>query len=259
MLSLLLKYAKRALTILIIGFLLTTGHAAADQKEYINYTVIEQSVETMTNRTCDVIIRVGEYEGKAGKRIYIDNGISWKTIPSDIPIHHDSQGHYISEFDINKKVGEKLVKELQANGVNAKLQVATRKSEDLNNAARIANYDNPKLYISLHHNYYNSDSTGYFAMCNENDKIALNIANRLSDSIDNSLIPQRQTRQQDGYIGELNHLNNTTVGVLMELGFFSNLDELKIICGDEYTDLVSSNMANEIKNILNDWSRLYVK
>ena len=96
-------------------------------------------------------------------------------------------------------------------------------------------------------------------MCNENDKIALNIANRLSDSIHNSLIPQRQTRQQNGYIGELNHLNNSTVGVLMELGFFSNLDELKIICSDEYTDLVSSNMSNEIKNILNDWGRLYVK
>jgi len=259
MLSLLLKYAKKALTILLIGFLLTTGHAIAEQREYIKCTVIERTVETMSNRACDVIVRVGEYQGKAGKRIYIDNGISWKLIPTDIPIHQDNEGHYISEFDINKKVGEKLVKELQANGVNAKLQVATRKSEDLNNAARIANYDNPKLYISLHHNYYNSDSTGYFAMCNENDETALNIANRLSDSIHNCLIPQRYTRQQDGYIGELNNLNNTTVGVLMELGFFSNLDELKTICSDEYTDFVSINMADEIQSILNDWSRLYVK
>jgi N-acetylmuramoyl-L-alanine amidase len=259
MLSLLLKYAKKALTILLIGFLLTTGHAIAEQREYIKCTVIERTVETMNSRACDVIIRVGEYQGKAGKRIYIDNGISWKLIPTDIPIHQDNEGHYISEFDINKKVAEKLVKELQANGVNAKIQVATRKSEDLNNAARIANYDNPKLYISLHHNYYNSDSTGYFAMCNENDETALNIANRLSDSIHNCLIPQRYTRQQDGYIGELNNLNNTTVGVLMELGFFSNLDELKTICSDEYTDFVSSNMATEIQSILNDWSRLYVK
>ena len=108
MLSLLIKYAKRALTLLLIGFLLTTGNVNANGVEevrlsFVKPTVAEQTLPAWAIRECDVIIRVGEYDGKVGKRIYIDNGINWKDIASDIPINKDNQGHYISEFDINKK------------------------------------------------------------------------------------------------------------------------------------------------------------
>ena len=49
MLTLLLKYAKRVLTLLIVAFLLTTTVVTAKTNEYINYKVgtqVEQSVET---------------------------------------------------------------------------------------------------------------------------------------------------------------------------------------------------------------------
>ena len=91
-------------------------------------------------------------------------------------------------------------------------------------------------------------------MCNENDKLGAEIATRLSNAIsDNGQIRQMQNRKNvNNYIGELNHLNNTTVGVLAELGFFSNPSELEIICSDAYTDYVSQHLADEIVNILND-------
>ena len=41
-------------------------------------------------RQCEVIVRVGEYKGKAGKRIYLnDHNVK---IPYDIPIRNDNDG-----------------------------------------------------------------------------------------------------------------------------------------------------------------------
>ena len=153
MITLLLKYAKRVLTLLIVAFLLTTTVVAAKTNEYINYKVgtqVEQSIETEVSawqqRECDVIVRVGEFNAKSGKRVYLDQvDIRWKDIPTDIPIHRDSEGHYIHEHDINLKIATKLYNELRANGINAKLQVANSRAEDLNAAARISNKSNPKL------------------------------------------------------------------------------------------------------------------
>ena len=255
------------LTILLIGMLLLTGVKTAEAKanEYISYTFggytiqstvdNEETIPAWAIREYDVIVRVGEYNEKSGKRIYIDNfDIRWKDIPTDIPIHQDSEGHYIHEYDINLKVATKLYNELRENGINAKLQVASSRAEDLNAAARISNKSNPKLYVSIHHNYFEENSKGYFGMYNEGNEVAKNIAQRLSDSIkDNGLVIQNPNRANDGYIGELNKIHNSTVGVLMELGFFSNPNELMNIISDEYTNYVGEHMADEIQNVLNDY------
>mgnify|MGYP003288854625 CR=1 FL=1 len=260
MITLLLKYAKRVLTLLIVAFLLTTTVVTAKTNEYINYrigTQVEQSVETVSvmQREYDVIIRVGEYSNKSGKRIYLDQvDVRWKDIPKDIPIHRDNSGYYIHEHDINLKSATKLYNELKNKGVNVKLQVANGKLEDLNAAAKISNKSNPKLYISCHHDYYNSTSKGYHAIYNQNDNIGKLIAQRLSNSIkDNGQVPQRDCRpNENNYIGELSHLNKSTCGVLLELGFFSS-NELKEIVSDRYSDYTSTHLANEIVEILNDY------
>lgn len=248
MIRLLLTKFKNILLILIIAAMAATSITfAQSNKDYIAISVMNQQ------REYDVIIRAGEYQGKAGKRIYINN--STVNIPNDIPVRNDNdgKGFYISEWDINVKEAKALVQKLQARGINAKLQVATTKSEDLNAAGRIANKSNPYLYVSVHHNYYDNNSTGYFSMYNENDAIGKAMANRLSNAIkDNALVPQRASRANTGYIGELNVINNTTIPVLLELGFFSNLSELEKICSDQYVQLVSTKLANEIANIINE-------
>lgn len=265
MLSLLLNNFKKVMMVLLIGMLLMSGMKTADgSTEYFNYSVggteitsimNEESIPAWQQREFDVIVRVGEYNNKSGKRIYIDNfDIRWKDIPTDIKIHQDSEGHYIHEHDINLKIATKLYNELRENGVNAKLQIASGKSEDLNAAARISNKSNPKLYISIHHNYFDENSKGYFAMYNEGNNVAKDIATRLSNSIkDNGLVRQNENRANDGYIGELNKIHNSTIGVLMELGFFSNPDELMNIISDQYANYVGEHMANEIENILADY------
>lgn len=258
MLSALLKWGKKVLILLLMAFLLTTNIGYTQSNDYIKWDVgniIE--VTQIQQRKYDVIIRAGEWANettaKPGKRAYVNNQSI--NIPSDIPLRndHDGKGFYISEADINKKIAIKTYNELKARGVNVGLQIASGKSEDLNSAARISNKSNPYLYLSLHHNSYNGTSKGYFAMYNQNDELSKQIAIRLSNSIkDNGMVNQRDNRVNNGYIGELNHLNKTTIGVLLELGFFDNISELEIICGDDYTNYVSVHLANEIINILNE-------
>ncbi len=257
MLNLLIKYAKRILTLLIVAALFTTaGYCYEQRDQYIRYS-IEEAVEVMNNRACEVIVRVGEYDNKPGKRIYLnDVDIRFKDIPTDIKIHSDAHGAYIHEYDINLKEGKALVESLRANGVNAQLQFTNLKTQDLNAAGRIANKSNPYLYVSIHHNYYDGNAQGYFAMYNPNDSNSKIVANRLSNAIaNNGLVRQRENQQNTGYIGELNSLNKSTTGVLLELGFFSNGAELKNICSDNYVNYVSNKLADELTKILNEQYR----
>lgn len=252
MIRLLLTKFKNLLLLLIMSAMVLSSTHTIHANDYFTYSVIEEpTIETMQQRQCEVIIRAGEYQGKAGKRIYINN--STVNIPSDIPIRNDNdgKGFYVSEWDINVKEAKAIVEKLQARGVNAKLQIAYSKSEDLNAAGRIANKSNPELYVSVHHNYYDANSTGYFSMYNASDSQGKAIADRLSKAIsDNGKVPMRESRANDGYIGELNVINSTTTPVLLELGFFSNLSELEKICSDAYVQYVSTHLANEISNIV---------
>ena len=258
MLNLLIKYAKKILTLLIIAALFTTaGYCYENKDQYMRYSIIEEATEVMQKRACEVVVRVGEYNNKPGKRIYLNEvDIRYKDIPTDIKIHSDSHGAYIHEYDINLKEGKALVDALRANGVNAQLQFTDMKSQDLNAAGRIANKSNPYLYVSIHHNYYDSNAKGYFAMYNPNDNQSKIVADRLSNAIaSNGIVIQRENQPNTGYIGELNALNKSTTGVLLELGFFSNGTELKNICSDNYVEYVSNKLADELTKILNEQYR----
>jgi hypothetical protein len=206
MIRLLLTKFKNILLLLLISGMVLASAGTSHANDYFTWNVEPNTqIETMATapqRQCEVIIRAGEYQGKAGKRIYVNN--TTVRLPKDIPLRNDGdgKGFYVSEWDINVKEAKALVEKLQARGINAKLQIAYSKSEDLNAAGRIANKSNPYLYVSLHHNYYNSSSTGYFSMYNQNDAVGKAVADRLSNAIsDNGQVPMRTSRANDGYIG----------------------------------------------------------
>lgn len=211
-----------------------------------------------TIRKVDVVIRAGEYgnksQVKAGKRyswggnINISkHGISIKEIPSDIPLRCENGEWFISEFDINMKLARAIAKELDKLGVDVNLQYATSKKEDLNAAGKIAAQCEPKIYLSVHHNSYNDESTGYFFMYNQGDIKSADVAQKLSDSIkNNGKVPQRDNRANDGYIGELNHVaNENRISILGEFGYF-NKSEIVKICSDDYNNYVAKNIAESI-------------
>lgn len=253
MLSALINYGKKVLLIFIMAAMILTGSMTNSYADYYENS----------NEQVDIVIRAGEWGNKdtvkQGKR-YVwgsdinisQHGLQAKDIPTDIPLRKENNEWFISEFDINLKLAKAIAKKLDQLGINVNLQYATSKSQDLNAAGRIANKSNPKIYLSVHHNAYKDDSTGYFFMTNPNDKASSIVAQRLSNSIkDNGKIPQTDNRLNTGYIGEMNTVaKEGRISILGEFGYFNKAELMKIM-SDEYVDYVSTRIANELYKQLN--------
>ena len=254
MLQTIIKFGRNLLAAIIFSALILQPKDTA----YANYS--ENEI-----RKVDVVIRAGEWgnetTAKPGKRYnwgkdinLSKHGISIKEIPKDIPLRQENGEWFISEYDINLKLSRAIAKKLDNKyGIDVNLQYATDRTQDLNAAGRIAKKCDPKIYLSVHHNSYRDDDTGYFFMVNEGDKKSANVACKFSDSIkNNGYVPQRDNRLNNGYIGELNQFKGTgKISILGEFGFFNKAEIVKI-CSDEYTDYVSDKIAESIYNQLQE-------
>ena len=263
MLSAIIKYGKKILLLLITAAMVMT-YFPNNRYSYADYS--ENEI-----RKVDVVVRAGEWgnskQAKPGKRYDWGNdiniskhGISIKDIPQDIPLRRENNQWFISEFDINLKLARAIAKKLDSYGVDVNLQYATDKSGDLNAAGRRAAQCNPKIYLSVHHNAYTDDSTGYFFMYNQGDTKSANAAVKLSNSIKhNNKIPQRENRANNGYIGELNQVkNDSRISILGEFGYFNKTEIVKI-CSDEYVNYVAEQIAREIADQLNQIEQSTIK
>jgi hypothetical protein len=250
MLSAIIRYGKKLLLSIIFAAMILT-FVPKDNYSYADYS--ENEI-----RKVDIVVRAGEWgnanQAKPGKRYTWGNdinisqhGISVKQIPKDIPLRRENNQWYISEYDINLKLARAIAKKLDQYGVDVNLQYATSKSQDLNSAGKIASKCDPKIYLSVHHNSYKDDSTGYFFMFNQGDQKSAEMAGKLSNSIKyNKHIPQRENRANDGYIGELNHVaKENRISILGEFGYFNKAEIVKI-CSDEYVNYVAENIAKEL-------------
>ena len=217
-------------------------------KEFINLIVGSSVVFAPVITNPDVVVRVGEYENKPGKRIYVEE--SFHT-PDDIPLRHDSEGYYISEYDLNLKLATKLKEKLQEKGINVDLQISKDRTEDLNAAGREAMSKNPKIYFSIHHNSFKPDSSGYLMLVNQQNPKEKAYAKLITDSLKDNPghLPSWGVREQDGYIGEMNE-TSSILNFLFEAGFFSNKEELQKIMSDEQVDYVSEELSDIIIYIL---------
>jgi hypothetical protein len=249
MLRCIINFGKKLLLAVIVAAMIVTS---VPKNIFADYS--ENEI-----RNVDVVVRAGEWanenQAKPGKR-YIwgsdinisQHGISAKEIPTDIPLRCENNEWFISEFDINLKLARAIAKKLDSKyGVDVNLQYADNKSEDLNAAGRIAAKCNPKVYLSVHHNSFKDDTTGYFFMSNEGDTASSVFAKRLADAMAaNGMIPQRDNRANDGYIGELNKVKaENRISILGEFGYFNKAEIVKI-CSDEYVNYVSDKVAESI-------------
>lgn len=263
MLSAIIKYGKKILLLLITAAMVMT-YFPNNRYSYADYS--ENEI-----RKVDVVVRAGEWgnnkQAKPGKRYEWGNdiniskhGISVKDIPKDIPLRRENNQWFISEFDINLKLARAIAKKLDSYGVDVNLQYATDKSGDLNAAGRKAAQCDPKVYLSVHHNSYKDDSTGYFFMYNQGDTKSAESAVKLSNSLKhNNKIPQRENRANDGYIGELNQVKNESrISILGEFGYFNKAEIVKI-CSDDYVNYVAEQIAREIANQLKDIEQSTIK
>ena len=212
---------------------------------------LPQNINAMecTKMDTDIIIRVGEYPNKPGKRLDNVN----PNFNIDVPIRYDNGRYCVQEYDLNYKLASAIVKYLESQGVDVLLQDTQNKSQDLNSAGRRAKALNPDIYLSVHHNSYNESSTGYFFMNNEGDVQSSQCAKRLSNAMSNNpmLIPQRNNRDNTGYIGELNQ-KPAKINILGEFGFFSNPNEIKKCASNEQINYIAKQLGDELIKILNE-------
>ena len=250
----------------MMSTLLTTPVHADDEFIHINVDNSPKNVQeapqdeavnvlnTSNNSELDIIVRVGEFPNKQGKRLILPNKAEGY---SDLPIRYDAthDNWYICEYDFNIKIARKLRWVLEQNGVNAILQDTTCKAEDLNAAGRIVKAKGALVYLSIHTNAFKEDSSGYFFMTN-GDTGSKGIADRLSYSIQgNNLIPKMSNRINDGYIGEMN-VKPGEFNILGEFGFFSNPEEAKKLASEDYCNSVARKMGDELTAILKDLGEL---
>lgn len=223
-------------------------------KEFIALVIGASTVMTpqIQDTTTDVVIRAGEYDGKPGKRIYVE---STYEMPYDIPLHKDERGYYIAEHDINVKLAKRINEYLTEYGANTKLQISNGKAEDLNAAGRIAREEDPTVYLSVHHNYVdNQNVSGYVWFVNPGDTESYKYAQVLDGVLEDNpgCIPSMGVREQDRYIGEMN-MQPGEINLLFEGGFFSNTNkDLHAIMDNEHVDYVAHEIAIAIMDILDN-------
>lgn len=198
----------------------------------------------------DVVIRIGEFQNKSGKRLV---GID-ENFDIDCPIRYDKEtGYHIQEYDLNKKLAKKIYNYLHSQGVNVILQDTKGKSEDLGSAGRKAKSYNPKIYLSCHHNSYNSNSSGYLFVTN-NDAQSKKYAKQISNALSSNpmLLEARENQINYGNISELS-VEPADINIIFEAGFaLSNKEEAKKCASNEQVDYIARELGDELIKILSE-------
>ena len=161
----------------------------------------------------------------------------------------------IKESEINLKISLIISNLLKENGAIiymtryddynlSKKNVNNIKRSDLDNRAKIINNSNCDLYISIHLNSYTS-STWYGAQAFYTNKNPNNIV--LARILQNNLKNKTDTTRDiklitDRYL--YNKINKP--GVLIELGFISNLKEKNLLLNEDYQYKISNVIVDSI-------------
>ncbi len=155
------------------------------------------------------------------------------------------------ESDLNLKIALKLQKILEAsnctvlltrsdeNGIyeeNAKT-IKEKKKSDMNNRVNIANNFDSEIFVSIHMNKTNDNSSGwqtfYKRNCNDSRKLASLIQSNLNYSISSN------NKREIKSISDIYLAKNVNIPfVLVECGFLSNSNEASLLQNNEYQEKI---------------------
>jgi len=161
----------------------------------------------------------------------------------------------IKESDINLKIGLKIYNLLKLNGAIvymtrydnynlSNINVSNIKRSDLFNRAKLINNSDCDLYLSIHLNSYTSPTwygaQTFYTNNNKENKI---LAELIQKNFKKYLDTNRESKLiTDRYL--YNKINKA--GVLLELGFISNLKERNKLLNDDYQNKISNVIVNSI-------------
>lgn len=165
------------------------------------------------------------------------------------------------EKNINLEVSLILKEALEKKGFNvvmtrdgdydlASKESENRKREDIHKRVKIINESGAKLYLSIHVNYYpNAEISGsqvFFKKGSDNSKVlGVLMQNSLKEKLGNT---KRFAKEiNDKYLVD----NVNIPGVLIEIGFLSNKEELLNLKNGEYQKRLSEAICSGVVNYLN--------
>lgn len=209
--------------------------------------------ESVTSGDRTLFISPGEYPGKSGKRSSVANEVLLDK--NKYPLYDDGT---LGEYYINKPFVEKISEYVQAKDNTIKVVEYYRKgsSDDLNAMGNISKKNKGDIYLAIHTNSNPSKSKrGFLSMVsthstdykNKSDELAKALAEGLKDN-QNPIVPDRGNglALNETKIGELNESMKHMPAVLLELGYFSSPEDLKVLTADKYINTISNRIANVI-------------
>lgn len=213
-----------------------------------------------------ICISPGEYQGKPGKRASAE--CVEKAGVSGYDLYSDGS---LSEFEINKRIVDKIEEYIKANNRFIKVIRFDRKdkSEDLGAAGRRAASTNADLYIPVHTNSDGESigsATGLELFTPENGQIIrngkkycyVNYGNdsaEFAKSVIESMNMDNAGMQLHGSNGlsvncsrydEINVAAEFMPSIIIEAGFFSNPEDLRKLTSTEYINAISMEIAKGI-------------
>lgn len=179
------------------------------------------------------------------KRIIIDAG-------HGLPDGGAVAANGIEESSLNLQIALKLQEELENSGYDVIMTRETEnniadsdkqnsireiKTSDLNNRVKIANESNADFMISIHMNKYSeSKYWGWQTFYSKNSKEGEKLAELIQKGISNN-IKERENKRTPLSIEGIKIVDKTSIPVvIVECGFLSNAEDLKLLQTEEYQD-----------------------
>lgn len=176
----------------------------------------------------------------------------------------------VLEKDINLKVAKKLEKILTDNGYtpvmtrvedvsiysNDEDSIRNKKRSDLKNRLKIMNESNALIFVSIHMNKFEQSKYRggqvFYSTNNENSKLlGEKIQARIKGELESSQNREAKAAGSNIYI-----LKKATIpAVIVECGFLSNPEDLKLLQTDEYQQRVAQTVYNGISDYFDELSR----
>ena len=151
----------------------------------------------------------------------------------------------VLEKDLNLQVAEKLAEELEKRGASVLLTRTDDTKIPLEERAAMANEKEADLFVSIHCNYCENDSSVQGLECyyREGSDGARQLAEDVVTAVEeSSMIPCRGTRTADFSV-----LRNTSMtAVLVEIGYLSNSSERQSLGQADYQQELIGRLADGI-------------
>lgn len=225
-----------------------------NKKQFVNtYTYKSESDNKLYGNMQD---KEADYLSEKGK----ENNNTYKGIRIVLDAGHGGKDGGTSSGDVVEKditlavVGH-MQKLLEEQGIEV---VLTRDSDDfisLEERSAIENQADADLFVSIHCNFYEDDSSIHGLECYyyEGSKEGQDLAEEMIDKLkERDNITVRSAKEDSFYV-----LKNTkSPAVLIELGYLSNRNECRELASDEYQEKLAEELAESLEEIIS--SRLFL-